>query len=286
MKCNWLTSVRIFTALCILAGLAELSAIADEVKLEDEKLLVAFDSESGAVTRLEDKTAQWTIERRPELGASFRMFAPLPDRRWNPILGQNQKAAEVEKISDQEVRLQWKDLVSETGGVLPITFTALVGLTNGVLTFNATLQNDSPLTVETIDYPYFGDVNAPARDSSLHEIVMRNGKIDDLQTNEIYPHFHNEKGYWGVFYPINTREAQQSLFCLIQATNSGICADMNVATAPYRMQYTFSSIPAWFHRSPPWFRRRTTLQGRRCIWNSVRAILFSLLGIPARIWRR
>jgi hypothetical protein len=245
MKCNWSISARTFTALCILAALApaESSALAREVKLEDKVLLVAFDSQSGALTRLENKTAHWTIERRPELGVSFRMFAPLPDRRWNPILGQKQKAAEVKKISDHEVRLQWKNLISETGGVLPITFTAIVGLTNGVLTFNSNLQNDSPLTVETIDYPYFGDLNAPSRDASLHESVMQNGKPGNLRTDEIYPHFHNEKGYWGVFYPTSTREAQQSLFCLVQAPNEGLCTDMNVAAAPYRMQFTFEQHP-------------------------------------------
>ncbi len=245
MRQIWPTSARILAALCILAALAESPVVAREVKLEDKALLVAFNSHSGALTRLVDKTTQWTIERRPELGVSFRMFAPLADRRWGPIYGPKQQASEVKIISSHEIRLQWKNLASETGGVLPITFTATVALTNGVLTFNSTLQNDSPLTVETIDYPYLGDVNAPARDATLQEVVMRNGRLDDLRTDEIYPHFHNEKGYWGVFYPITTREAQQSLFCLIQSDSAkkGICADMDVASAPYRMEYTLEQHP-------------------------------------------
>ena len=245
MRQIWPTSTRVLAALCILAALAESPVIAREVKLEDKALLVAFDSHSGALTRLVDKTTAWNIERRPELGVSFRMFAPLPNRRWNPIYGQKQQAAEVKKISSHEIRLQWKNLASENGGVLPITFTALVTLTNGVLTFNSTLQNDSQLTVETIDYPYFGDINAPARDASLHEVVMRNGKPDDLKSDEIYPHFHNEKGYWGVFYPITTREAQSSPFCLVQSDSAkeGLCADLGAATVPYRMQYTFEQHP-------------------------------------------
>jgi len=245
MRQIWPTSTRALAAFCILAALAVSPAVAREVKLEDEALLVAFDSHSGALTRLVDKTTKWTIERRPELGVSFRMFAPLPDRRWNPIYGQKQPAAEVKKISAHEIRLQWKNLASENGGVLPITFTATVTLTNGVLTFNSTLQNDSPLTVETIDYPYLGEVNAPAREASLHEVVMRNGKLNDLKSDEIYPHFHNEKGYWGVFYPITTREAQTSSFCLIQSApaNEGLCADLGAATTPYRMEYTLEQHP-------------------------------------------
>jgi hypothetical protein len=160
---------------------ARLSVSAGEVTLEDNQLLVAFDSDSGALTRLENKSTHWTIERRPELGVSFRLFAPLPDRRYNPVFGQKQHAVDVKKISDNEVKLQWKNLVSENGGTLPMTLTADVTLTNGVLTFGATLKNDSSLTVETIDYPYLGDLNPPTRDSSLEAQILQNNKNDNLQ---------------------------------------------------------------------------------------------------------
>lgn len=243
MRENWRLSARLLAALCIPVVLAASPLAARDVTLEDESLLVAFDSHSGAITRLEDKTAHWTIERRPELGMSFRIFAPLPDRRWNPIYGQKQKAAEVNKVSAHEVRLKWKKLASENGGVLPITLDSVVTLTNGMLTFAATLVNDSPLTVETIDYPYLGDVSATARDSSLKVITMREGKLADLRTDEVYPHFHNEKGYWGVFWPIFTREAHLSAFCLIQAPGHGVYLDLNVPTPPYRMEYTFEQHP-------------------------------------------
>lgn len=213
-------------------------AFAREVKLEDKALLVAFDSRSGALTRLVDKTANWTIERRPELGISFRLFAPLPERRWNPVLGQKQKAAEVKKLSDHEVRLQWKDLASESDGVLHITLTAAVGLTNGVLTFNTTLQNDSPLTVETIDYPYFGDVSPPSRDSSLQMYLPHDG---NRQADELYPHFRNEKGYWGDFWPLKTREALDNPYCLIQSPDAGLY--VGVPSLAYRLQYTFEQHP-------------------------------------------
>ena len=234
-------------ALSTAAGLAAIAApasvFARDVVLQDDQMRVAFDAKSGALIRLEDKTAHWTIERRPELGVSFRLFAPLPDRRWNPVLGQKQKAVEVKKLSDHEVRLQWKELASESDGVLPMTLTADVTLTNGALTFNATLENDSLLTVETLDYPYFGDFNAPTRATTLEARVMRNNKRGNLQTDEIYPHFGNEKGYWGVFWPLKTREAQQSRFCLISSPVEGVYVEMAVPSAPYRMQWTFEQHP-------------------------------------------
>jgi hypothetical protein len=216
---------------------------ARDVVLQNNQTEVVFDSDSGALTRLENKTDHWVIERRPELGVSFRLFAPLPDRRYNPVFGQKQHAVDVKKISDNEVKLQWKNLVSENGGVLPMTFTADVTLTNGALTFNATLENDSSLTVETIDYPYFGDFSAPTRATPLEIRVMTNNHPDHLKSDQIYPHFGNEKGYWGVFWPLKTREAQPSRFCLISAPDEGLYVEMAVPTAPYRLQYTFEQHP-------------------------------------------
>jgi hypothetical protein len=189
-------------------------ASAGEVILEDKFLRVAFDSDSGALTRLEDKSTHWTVERRPELGMSFRLHAPLPDQRDNFVLGAKQHASEVQKISDAEVRLEWKNLVSEHGGTLPMTFTASVTLTNGVLTFGGALKNDSSLSIETLDYPYFGDLNPPKRDAAMSACTMWYG---NLGIDGIYPNFGNEKGYWGVDFPTKTFGTHRSLFCLIQA---------------------------------------------------------------------
>jgi len=232
----------LFAVLCFVL-VSEEQALAGEVTLEDNSVLVSFDTNSGALARLENKSTHWIIERRPELGVSFRLFAPLPERRYNPVLGRKQHAAEVRKVSDNEINFQWKNLIDENRGVLPMTFTANVTLTNGVLTFGATLVNDSSLPIETIDYPYFGDFNPPARDAKMEARTLENDKTDNLLTDEIYPHFRNEKGYWGVSYPTKTLEAQQSLFCLIQAPGQGLYCAMNRPTAPYQLQYTFEQHP-------------------------------------------
>jgi hypothetical protein len=229
--------------ICLVGACARQLSYGRDVILEDEKVLVAFDSDTGALTRMEDKSTHWVIERRPELGVSFRLFAPLPERRYNPVLGQRQQVSAIDKISNDEIRFQWKNLASENGGSLAIALTADVRLTNGVLIFGATLENDSPLTIETIDYPYFGDFNPPARESSLEARTLRDNKIDDLQANEVYPHFRNEKGYWGVTYPTKTLEAQQSRFCLLQAPEQGLYVEMDDSEAKYRLQYTFEQHP-------------------------------------------
>ncbi len=210
-----------------------------DITLHDDRFSVSFDSNSGALTRFEDKSTHWVIERRPELGVSFRLFAPLPTRRYNPVFGQKQHVAEIRKISDNEINMRWDNLVSENGGVLPMSLTADVTLTNRVLTFAATLKNNSDLTVETIEYPYFGDFNPPSRDSSLTAYAM---KADHLQPDELYPHFHNGKGYWGVTWPTKMLEPQNSRYCLIQSPDEGLYVGMT-GRARYRVQYIFEQHP-------------------------------------------
>jgi len=232
------------TAISVLAGSGELAAqqlaSAHEIVLEDRELLVAFDKQSGALTRMERKSAQWTIQRRPALGASFRLLVPLPNRRTNFVLGSKQRATSVEKISEGQVRLQWKNLISEHGGELPITFTATVTLKNGTLTFDSDLNNDSDLSVETIDYPYFGDLNPPTPDTPMQTEHLWVGA---LTGDEIYPRFVNQLGYWGVLFPTKTINSNQSQMCLIQTPQQGIYVGMHDPAIRYLLQFTFEQHP-------------------------------------------
>ena len=248
---------RTFNKLASLAALGvltenlEMSAeqaasAAGEVVLQDSEFLVAFDPVSGAITRMEHKPSHWLIERRPALGASFRMHAPLPGRRDNFILGQKQQAAEVRKISDSEVHLRWENMLSEHGGTLPMTLMAVVGLKSGALTFNATLENHSKLNVETIDYPYFGDLNPP---TSSTPMTVRTMWYGNLGADDIYPDFRSEKGYWGVDFPIKTFGSNRSPFCLIQAPREGLYVEMSDPKLPYYLEYTFEQHPGVLHGS-------------------------------------
>lgn len=82
--------VLIFASLSIFVAFTGQSVFAREIVMQDSKVLVAFDSNTGALTRLVSKTTNWTIERRPDLGISFRVLVPLPDRQDNFVLGQKQ----------------------------------------------------------------------------------------------------------------------------------------------------------------------------------------------------
>jgi hypothetical protein len=225
---------------CILFAAAQ-PARAAEVVLEDATLKASFDTTSGALVRLERKSSGWTIERSPELAVSFRMHVPLADRRDNFILGGKQRAATVEKLpSGNQVRIQWKDLASEHGGVLPIEFTATVTLENGALRFAALVANQSALTIESIEYPYLGDLRPPKPGAALWRRQMWYG---DLESSEIYPHFRNDKGYWGVDSPMQTADSNRSLFCLIQSADQGLYVELHDPDPRYLVEYTFEQKP-------------------------------------------
>jgi hypothetical protein len=238
------------TALAALTENAEMSAaqaaaVSGEVLIEDADLAVAFDPASGALTRMEHKASHWTIERRPALGISFRLLAPLPHQRTNFVNGQKQTAAKVEKVSRNQVQIVWKDPVSEHGGIVPLTLTATATLENGVLTFNATLENKSTLTIETVDYPYLGDLNPPTPDSPL---TVEHMWVGSLQGDEVYPHFSNPggTGYWGILYPtksVNSDPTFQTQFCLIQSSEQGIYVGVHDPALRYFSQFTFEQHP-------------------------------------------
>jgi hypothetical protein len=209
-------------AICFASASMPFIALADDVVLKDDQLLVAFDSNSGALTRLENESTHWAIEQRPELGISFRLNMFSPDHQNNEVLGQKQHPIEVQKISDNQVRLRWKDLTNEQGEVLPITLTGTVTLTNGSLAFDMTVENNSPLMIESVEFPYLGDLTKPSADASIEARHMWYGNLQS-----------------GPISPSRNVETKQSLFCLIQAPDQGLYVEMHDPTQPYLLIFAF-----------------------------------------------
>ena len=208
--------------LVTLALLSALPVFARDITLEDDSWVVAFDSESGALTRLESKSPQWTIEGSPSLGASFWLNAQSADHRDNIVLGRKQRPVEAEQLSSHQLRLQWQNLVTERGDTLPITLTATVSLTNDTLTFDASVTNDSSLMVSTVEFPCVGDLNRPAANAPIwgHHTFYGDLKRDDISSG-------------------CTIMSKQSLFCLIQSTNQGIYVEMKDPTQQYLLNFVF-----------------------------------------------
>ena len=67
--------------------------------------------------------------------------------------------------------------------------------------------------------------------------------VGALQGDEIYPHFNNELGYWGVFFPTKNINSNQCQFCLIQTADEGIYVGMHDPEISYLLQFTFEQHP-------------------------------------------
>src|SRR5665648_680874 len=96
--------------------------------LENEYLRVGLSAETGALASLEDRQQHWNIIGRSELGLSFRLLVPLPDRRNNPVFGAEQDSPSVE-VDAESIRFVWNRVRSRLGGEQPMwpTFENSVG---------------------------------------------------------------------------------------------------------------------------------------------------------------
>ena len=270
------------TAMGVLAKLdlhAQQAAASKEVVLEDSELLVAFDKASGALTRMERKSTSWPIQRRPALGVSFRMLAPMPDRRDNFILGQKQRAASVEKISENQVRLVWKDLASENGGVLAITFTATVTLTSGALTFECNLQNDSPLSNRDDRLPILRRFESPTKDTSMQAGHMWVGSLQEQERSILISQMERAIGA-SRFSDQSDRFEPKPVLPHSSARPGHLCRNARSQPLP-----TF--LPSPSNNTPEsskliMFRSRTKSRACRYTSNSGHVILSSFILTPPR----
>jgi hypothetical protein len=224
MKICFLSPKRMLTAIsiCVIAILSSLSLRADEVVLQDDKLLAAFDGDSGALIRLKNGNTSWVDDRHPEWTVPFRLNIFSPGQKHNLVYLEKNHAVEVQKISAREIRFQWKDLVDEQGKSLPIILAANVTLTNGALTFTATVENKSPLMIESIDYPYMGGFNDAPENTPLTVKHLWYGGLPSESISR-KPEV----------------QSRQSLFCLVQSTNTGLYIEMRDPTQPYLLNFIF-----------------------------------------------
>jgi hypothetical protein len=107
------------------------------ISLEDDEVRVTFDGVSGALLGLTNKKTGWNVEGAPELGKSFRIFAPTAERSYNPVLGARNKLALITKSSDgHSLTMVWHSLEGEYRGTLDITLTGTVTLDGPDLDFD------------------------------------------------------------------------------------------------------------------------------------------------------
>ena len=184
--------------------------------LENEAVRIAFDAKTGALIEFTNKRTGWIFEADASAGRSFEMFVPVPDRSYGPVLGvRNTLASSQMSNGGTELTLVWKGLTSEYAGLLDITFTGHIVLTQDSVRFESKVENRSQYTVETVSWPMLGQLRPPAGEDA---VTREKQSYDSLQRTSLLPEFANEKGYWGVSYPTQMVDTR---FVLISAKTQG-----------------------------------------------------------------
>lgn len=214
------------------------------VVLEDAVLKAVFDKNSGRLVSLVSKKTGWQIQRRGYLSRSFRLAVPLPGRRDNCIYGERQKLRNVEISDDgKKIIFTWNKLMSDCDKELNIKFTGTVELTDKGLQFTAQVDNNSPYTVEAVYWPYIGDISVPKTQSNLNWMYFE--YAGGMQKGPIYPYFVNQKGYYGVDFPIQNYKTQYSHFGLLGNDNEGMYVCYNDTTDKHLVSFTFELKPGY-----------------------------------------
>jgi len=171
----------------------------DGIVLENEDIKAVFSKKTGALLELTGKNNSWQFQKNPELGLSFQLLVPLPEKRNNPVMGIKQNLKNY-KLSDDKKTLNfyWEKLQSERGGILNINVVGKIRLDSSGLSFTLQIENKSPFTVEAAAYPAIGDLNRPDTKTTLE--CMQVG-YSGLAKSGLSPIFPNTKGYYGVNYP-------------------------------------------------------------------------------------
>ncbi|MBB4375326.1 hypothetical protein GGD63_008175 [Bradyrhizobium sp. cir1] len=162
------------------------------------ELGVGVSTETGAVVAM--RHGDWGVLDRAELGRSFRLLVPTPDRRANFIDGR-QQGTPICLISEdgRTVTSAWNDVVDEHGAAHLISVQTQITAHEDRIVFAIELDNTSDLVVENVYFPDLGDIR-PAPSGRLDAFTYVPGTLGRYRSS-IWPTFRNEAGYWGVDHP-------------------------------------------------------------------------------------
>lgn len=198
----------------------------DLLHLADQGVRLAIERRTGAIAGLESAVTGWRIQGRPESAAGFRLLIPLPGRRNNLALAEEQEAPEVLQVADSEVVFSWRQVRSRHGGSHPIGVTQRIRVRAGQAIFETTIENRSEYVVENVWAPCLGNLQPPGPDDELRSFCYAYGSATELG---LWPRFESTCGYWGVDHPTQTATdtvrggfAPVSPFMLILARGQGL----------------------------------------------------------------
>ena len=218
------------------------------ISLENDRIAATFDAKSGALVGLVDKASGWKIMDRAVLGQSFELLLPLEgkemteqDCRFNVVKGTEQQDPTIERTDDRIV-FTWSRLrSSHLAEPVDVTFRGEVRLTDSGLEYGGEVINGSPYPVEYVSWPCLGEVSVPDKTQPLHHSTRNDQR-------ELFPHFFNQHGYWGVDYPTSTYELPERAYLQVRNRDQGFMVYTRDAAPRHMVITSIEQIPGFEER--------------------------------------
>lgn len=172
--------------------------------LENERIKLEFDEETGAVVGFLNKNTNWQIINEKKLAQGIRLLVPISTKiRSNRVLSQNQRLSSFEKTDSSHAVLKWEKVVGELSGELDIKVTLDIKIESEKATFQMTIENHSPYTVEEAWCPVLGGIREPEGENLPHGRTVH---FQGSATDTNFAHFPEwDCGYWGTDHPTSIR---------------------------------------------------------------------------------
>lgn len=208
------------------------------IVLENSAAYVAFDQHTGALVELRNSSNNWKWQHSPTLAESFRLFAPTPDRSYNPVLGARNPLASFARSSDgQSVVLTWTALESEYEGRLNITLRGEASLEGGTVQFKLTVVNGCPFPISSASWPILGSATELNQQTNLHSLQFGNMIVSPL----VDPSFRTV-GYFGTNYPTTLVGGR---FILLSSADQGLYVASHDHGGESVVKYLFELKPGY-----------------------------------------
>ncbi len=123
--------------------------------LENQKIKLVVDEESGAISSFIIKSTGKDMIKEKRLLANFRILLPEENYISNYIDGMNNKPDSIELIDDKKLKINFKGLKSDRGEY-PLALSYTILLEKDQVVFKANLKNKSDLTVKEFWFPRLG----------------------------------------------------------------------------------------------------------------------------------
>jgi len=209
----------------------------DFLVLENDRLTVAIDRETGCIARLESKDQAWKMQ-----GAGMRLHVPAPEHRFHYLTERQAGKPRIDSDATHAT-ITWNGFESDRMGKLDIEVKEFVQLDGAAVHFSYEIRNGSHAVIESYTYPRLKGLKPPAGDKNMRQVAWNYG---GMSSNGLWPTFGNEVGYYGYDTPAQLRNLGADIqFCMVLSDSHGLYVGYHDQGQKQVVQLCFSLSPAY-----------------------------------------